>query len=179
MFDTENVAVRIAKLEHRQMEKGEKEIQLVDITGEIHPFPKSLAAELDDFVEATLFTTRDEELRAKLKGVSFALPIVPQAIAVRAAPDQGEASYVIDEAKIVSIKARRSKKSSAWRLAVVLRCSPVSEHQLAQIVDGYLKTRYLTFTNAVPSLFDDVEKQARRARRASVTAISSGPQVVQ
>lgn len=179
MFDTENVAVRIAKLEHRQMEKGEKEIQLVDITGEIHPFPRQLAAELDEFVRDTLFTKQDAEMRAKLKGVSFQLPIVPQAIAVRAAPDQAEASYVIDEAKIVSIKARRSKKSEAWRLAFVVRCSPVSEHQLAQIVEGYLKTRYLSFTNATPSLFDDVEKHERRQRRASVTPTHTGPQAVQ
>jgi len=179
MFDQENVAVRIANLQHRQMEKDEKEIQLIDITGEIHPFQQVLAAELDEFVHTTLFTKADHEMRAKLKAVAFALPIVPQTIAVRAAPDQTKATFVIDEAKIISIKAKRSKKSTAWRLEFVARCSPTSADQLAQIVEGYLKTRYFTFGNAVPSLFDADETHARRSRRAAVTGTTTSSSTVQ
>ena len=170
MFDKENLPVRFANLQHRQMTKDDQEIPLVEIQLEIDPFTKDLAKELDDFVRRMLFTATDAEVTSKLKGAAFNLAIRPQAIAIRMAPDQKDASFVIDEAKIGVLHAKRSKKSPTWRLVFTATCAPPSEHQLAQIVDSYLKMRYATFANAVAGLFDEEEKQERKARRTAPAA---------
>jgi hypothetical protein len=174
VFDRNNVPVRIADIAHRQMEHDEKEIALVELQLEINPLTRELVKELDDFVRRTLFTATDAEVTSKLKGASFQLPIRPQAIVVRMAPDQGEESFTIDEAKVGVLHARRSKKSPTWRLVFTVTCSPASEHQLSQIVDAYLKTRYLTFANASPGLFDEEEKEARRQSKDAKPVRSSG-----
>lgn len=170
MFDTENVAVRVADISHRQMEKDDAEIALVDLKCEINPLTPKLAAELDDFVRRTLYTQTDAEVTSKLKSASFTLPILPQEIVFRSAPDQQKDTFTIAEAKITSIKATRGKKSTAWTLVFVATCSPVSDKQLGQIVDCYLKMRYLTFANAVATLFDEAEKKARKSRGAAASA---------
>jgi len=99
---------------------------------------------------------------SKLGGATFRLGIPHQQIAVRMAADQSEASFVIDEAKIGAFHARRSKKSSMWRMSFTVMCHPIDEHQLAQIVDCYTKMRFITTGNAVPGLFDEEEQAARR-----------------
>lgn len=161
------IAVRVAEIRHRQMEHEDKEIQLTEITFEIHPLSPELAGELDDFVKRTLYTMKDAEVTSKLTGASFNLGIRPQEIAVRMAPDQGKASFVIEEAKIGTFHARRSKKSSAWRLVFTATCAPSSEHQLSQIVDSYLKSRFLQFANATAGLFDEIEQEERKASKAA------------
>ena len=81
MFDRELIPLRVANLQHRQMEKDDTEIALVEIQLEINPFTKDLAKELDDFVRRMLFTATDAEVTSKLKGAAFSLPIRPQSIA--------------------------------------------------------------------------------------------------
>lgn len=175
MFVTEHVPVRIANLAHRQMEHDQKEVALVDITCEINPLTPKLAAELDDFVRATLYTRTDSEVTSKLKSASFTLPLLPQAITFRNAPDQVKESFTLLETKITSIKAKRGKKSTAWTLVFVATCSPASDKQLGQIVDGYLKTRYLSFENATATLFDETEKEQRRSRGSAAMEAASEP----
>jgi hypothetical protein len=173
MFDTENVPVRVANITHRQMEKDEAEIALVEIQCEINPLTPTLAGELDDYVRGTLFTRTDVEVNSKLKGAAFTLPIRPQEIVVRMAPDQKKDTFTIREAKIASIKATRSKKSSAWTLTFTIVCSPTSNDQLGQIVDCYLKTRYITTANATADLFDEADNAKRARRSADATATES------
>ena len=170
MFATEHVACRIANITHRQMEKDDQEIPLVDITCEINPLPAKLAAEIDDVVRRTLYTINDAEVSTKIKAIAFdpgALGLLPQAIEFRSAPDQGKETFTLLETKISSLKAKRGKKSTAWTLVFVATCSPASDKQLGQIVDCYLKTRYLSFENASATLFDADEKKERRTRGAS------------
>jgi hypothetical protein len=175
VFDKENVPVRFADINHRTMNTEDgKEVGLVEITLEISPFLPPLAKELDDFVRRTLFTASDAEVTSKLGGAKFRLGIPAQQIAVRMAPDQGEASFVIDEAKIGDFHARRSKKSSTWRLVFTVTCAPESEHQLAQIVECYLKSRYITTGNAVPGLFDEEQKAGRRKRAKDMPTRGGG-----
>jgi len=174
MFDREHVPVRFADIKHRTMTKDNAEIGLVEITFEISPFTKELAKELDEFVRRMLFTATDAEVTSKLGGATFRLPIRPQQIAVRMAPDQGEASFVIDEAKIGPFHARRSKKTSTWRMVFTATLAPENEHQLAQIVDCYTKARFITTGNATPGLFDEVEKDARRQSKDAKPVRSSG-----
>jgi len=167
MFDTECVPVRIANLAHRQMQKDEKEIGLVDITCELHPLTPKLAGELDDYVKRVLYTATDAEVTSKLKAASFALPLGPQEIVVRMAPDQKKDTFTLLETKITSLKAKRGKKSSAWTLVFVVTCAPTSATQLEQIVDSYLKMRYLTFADATADLFAEQSKEEKRARRGA------------
>lgn len=168
MFNSENVSVRFNRIEHQTMKKDDAGISLVAIQFELNPLTHQLANELDGFVRGMLFTRTDAEVAAKLRRASFELPIRPQSIAVRMAPDQGDASFVIDEAKITNIAARRGKKSAAWTLVFTATCAPESEHQLAQIVDCYTKSRFITMANAVPGLFDEEEKAERKKRAAPV-----------
>lgn len=163
-FDTEHVNCRFAAIDVRQMEHDDAEIPLVEITLEINPLTASLAAELDGEVKAMLFSRADEEIKSKVRRVVFDLPIRPQSIAVRSAPDQGEASYVIDEAKVTHVVVTRTKKSSAWTLRLKVLCSPSSADQLQQIVESYLKAKFCTFANATPGLFDEVEKDERKKK---------------
>jgi len=79
---------------------------------------------------------------------------------------QKKASFTIEEAKISGIKAKRSKKSSACTLEFAVTCAPASEHQLAQIVECYLKTRYFIFAEATPDLFSESRAAQRKAGRA-------------
>lgn len=170
MFSDE-VSVMVANITHDQMERDEAEIALVKLTCEINPLTPQRAEELDDFVRGTLFTRTGAEVNDKLGSVSFRLAMPPQQIQVRMAPDQKKPSFTIDEAKIENWKAKRSKKSSAWTLEFMITCAPASEHQLAQIVECYLKTKYLTFTPAEPGLFDETpEVKGRRQSEAEEEA---------
>ncbi len=171
MLVTEDVPVRIANITHRQMEKDDTEVALVDIQCEISPLTAKLSAEIDDAVRRVLYTMNDAEVSSKIKSVSFdpaALGILAQAITFRNAPDQTKETFVLLETKITSLKAKRGKKSTAWTLVFVATCSPASDKQLGQIVDAYLKTRYLSFANSTGTLFDEEEKQSRRSRADAV-----------
>lgn len=167
MFDRENINLRFTNIAPRVMDKDEKEIALVEITCEINPLSRELAGELDEFVKSSLFTRTDSEANSKLAGVTFHLPIQPQQVVVRMAADQGKASFVIDEAKVGDLHARRGKTTSTWKLVFSLTCSPVSDKQLAQIFDCYRKARFLTFADASPDLFAEVSKEEKQARRAA------------
>lgn len=167
MIDTEKVALRIANIQHRTMEHDEKEIGLVEITFEMNPLTPQLAGELDGYMKSMLFERSSAEASNKLGGATFRLGILPQTIVVRSAPDQTKGSFTIDEAKIGTFKASRSKKSTAWTLRFTATCRPISKDQLASIVDSYLKTRYCTFADASPDLFSEVGKEEKRTRKAA------------
>lgn len=167
MFEKEHVAVRFADLRPRQIEKDDKEVGLLELQLDINPFTVELAGELHDFVKRTLFTASAAEVTSLLGGAIFRLGVPPQEIAVRAAPDQHKASFVIVEAKIGPFKAKRSKKSSAWTASFTATCAPQTKDQLAQLMDCYLKTRYLTFAQATPDLFSEIGKEEKRAKRAA------------
>ena len=163
MFTRPNVCIRIANVTHNQMEQDEHEVPLTILTCEVAPFTPELAGDLRDFVRRTLYTSADVEVNALLGTALFNIAIPPQAVAVRMAPDQAKSSFVIQEAKIDGIKAKRSKKSTAWTLEFRLTCSPASDKQLAQLVESYLKSKYFTFEDAVPSLFDESPRRAEEA----------------
>lgn len=170
MFNRE-VGVRIANVAPELMEKDDAEIALVRLSCEINPLTPDLASELHDFVRGTLYTMSGAEVNGLLGGASFALAIPPQSIAVRMAPDQKKPSFKIDEAKIGGIHAKRSKKSSAWTLGFTVTCAPASEHQLAQIMECYTRTKYLTFAPAEPGLFDETpEVKGRGISEAEAAA---------
>lgn len=171
MFSADNVAVRVADISHRSMEKDDAEIPLTDLKCEVSPLTPKLAGDLNDFVRRTLYTSKDVEVNTLLGTATFNIDIRPQEIEFRAAPDQDEPSFTIGEAEISGIKAKRSKKSTAWVLEFTITCSPESERQLHQIVESYIKTRYLTFTDAVPSLFEkDVDETPKLKRGRGAAA---------
>jgi len=167
MFNTPRIGVRIAHITHQQMEQDDTEVPLTVLTCEVSPFTAALAADLHDFVKRTLFTAKDVEVNGLLASASFNLAVRPQAVDVRMAPDQTAESFTVQEAKLSGIRAKRSKKSSAWTLEFTLSCSPESSDQLGQLVDCYLKMRYLTFSDAEACLFDaevDETPQLKRKR---------------
>lgn len=174
MFQRDWIPMRVSKIEHRLLEKDDTEHQLLEVTVEVSPFTVELATDLDDFVRRTLYTMKDSEVSSKLRHAAFQLPIRPQAIQVRSAPDQGKPSYTIAEAKIGTLHARRSKKSASWRLVFTFTVAPESEHQLAQICEDYTRTRYFSFANAEATLFDDEEKPKRTRRAAASGGATSG-----
>lgn len=171
MFSRSNVCVRIANIAHRQMERDEEEIALVELTCEVNPFTPELAGDLHDFVKRSLFTAAGVEVNSLLQSSTFAIEIRPQSVAFRMAPDQREDSFTLAEAKVGVIKAKRSKKTSTWVLEFTLTCAPASEHQLAQIVECYLKAKYLTFENAVATLFDETPREAPDDEAAETPAV--------
>lgn len=126
MFETDRLPLRVANIAHRQLEHDEKEIGLVEITFELNPLTAALAGELDDVVKRVLFTMRDVEVNPKVKGVTFELSLKAQQISVHSAPDVSKPTFVIDEAKIGSFRAKRSKKSSAWTLEFTATCAPAN-----------------------------------------------------
>lgn len=160
MFSRPNVAVRVSNVAHNQMEQDDTEIPLTILTCEVAPLTPELAGDLHDFVRRTLYTSTDVEVNSLLRSAAFDLSIPAQAVAFRMAPDQTKASFQLEEAKIDGIKAKRSKKSTAWTLEFKLTCSPASAKQLESLVESYLKVKYLTFENAVPSLFDETPRAA-------------------
>lgn len=167
MFDCERIPIRIADVRHEMIERDEDEVGVTVLTCEINPFTAELAADLDEQVRAILFTRQDAVVSPKVRGVVFELSERPQEVQLRAAPDQSKASLHIVEAKIGPYKARRSKKSSEWRLVFTVTFAPASKEQLASAVDGRLKMRYATFTDATPDLFSEDEKTQKRARRSA------------
>jgi len=167
VFDRENIGVRVSNISHEQMERDDAEVALVKLTCEISPLTPELAGEPNEFIKRTLYTASGAEVNSLLGTATFNLELPPQSIVVRMAPDQKKASFEIAEAKIGGIKAKRSKKSTAWVLEFTLTCSPISEHQLAQLVDCYLKQRWLSFEEATPDLFSESRAEERKARRAA------------
>jgi hypothetical protein len=175
MFTRERVGVRVANIVPELMEKDDAEIALLRLSCEISPLTAELAQELHDFVRGTLYTMSGVEVNSLLGGASFSLAIPPQAIQVRMAPDQKKASFTIDEAKIGGLHAKRSKKSTAWTLGFTITCAPASEHQLAQIMEAYCKTKYMSFGPAEPGLFDEVPTSAKgRGLTSTETAADDG-----
>jgi hypothetical protein len=166
MFDTENVALRVADINHRTMEHDEKEIGLVEMVFEMNPLTPALAGELDEYMKSMLFQRKDAEVTSKLGGATFRLGILPQEIVVKMAPDQSKGSFTIDEAKIGSFTASRSKKSTAWTLKFTATFHPRSKDELASVVDCYLKTRFCTFADASPDLFSEVGKEREKTAKA-------------
>lgn len=167
MFDnSEYVGARIEKIEHLGMERDDTEIDLVKMTVEISPLTAAKAKDLSDFMRTMLYTRQDAAVTPQLHAASFNLSQPPQEIAVRMAPDQGEASFILSEAKVGIFHARRSKKSTDWRLVFTLTFQPASDHQLAQVVECRAKTRYFTFADAQPDLFSDSTKKRTKAVRA-------------
>jgi hypothetical protein len=162
MFTRDRVAVRIANIVPELMEKDDAEISLLKITCEINPLTPELAAEIHDFVRATLFTMSGAEVNSLLSSAAFALAVPPQCVAFRMAPDVKKPSFTIEEAKIGGFKARRSKKSSAWTWTFTITCSPASDHQLGQIMECYTRSRYITLAPATPGLFDETPAPASR-----------------
>lgn len=153
------------------MESNEAEITLVKLKCEVNPFTAARAQEVHDFVRGTLFTLSGAEVNDLLGSATFRLAIPPQRIEVRMAPDQEKPSFVIEEAKVDGIKAKRSKKSSAWTLEFTVTCAPVSEHHLAQLCESYLKSKYMAFSPAEPGLFDETpEVKGRGVSRVEVVA---------
>lgn len=163
MFESE-VGVRVSHITVNQLEQEDHEVPLVVMTCEVSPFTAARAGEMHDKVKRILYTARDAAVDSLIKSVSFDLEF-SQSIEVRMAPDQAEPSFTIEEAKINGIRAKRSKKSSAWTLEFKVICSPQSEHQLAQIAESYLKTKYFTFSEAEPDLFSESRAAEAKARR--------------
>lgn len=167
MFKRGLVPVRVANIVPELMEKDDAEISLVKISCELNPLSPELASEIHPFVRDTLFTMSGAEVNSLLNGCSFALAIPPQAIQFRSAPDQKRPAFAIDEAKVGDFKARRSKKSSAWTWTFTVTCSPASPTQLSQIMEGYTRTRFLTFAPATPGLFDETPVASSRGLTAA------------
>lgn len=170
-FDKETcIPMRIDKVEHQTMTKDDAEIGLVKMTFLVSPLTRELADDLSAFMRRTLFTATDAEVNPQLKAAQFDLGVKPQLIEVRSAPDQDDPTFTIEEAKIGTLVASRSKKAAGWRLRFSATFSPRSEHQLAQVVDSYTKTRYCTFENAVADLFSESKQTERKARRQAAQA---------
>lgn len=171
MFEnTETVHLRFNKIEHLKMEKDDAEIALVKAELELNPLTPALAADLSGYMRTVLFTKQDAEVTPQLHGATFNLSPLPQEIAVYAAPDQDEPSFTIQEAKIGHFHARRSKKSSTWRLVFSITFAPQSEHQLSQVVDCYTKQRVCAFADASPDLFSETGKERRKVAKAQRAA---------
>jgi hypothetical protein len=83
--------------------------------------------------------------------------------------DTKKTSFTLDETKVGDFNARRLKKSSAWTWTFTVTCSPASEHQLAQIMECYTRTKYLTFAPAEPGLFDDAPVASRGLTEAEMS----------
>lgn len=167
MFTRSHVPVRVANIQPELLEKDDAEFSLLKLSCEINPLTPELAQEIHDFVRRTLFTMDGVEVNSLLSSASFALAVPPQSIQVRMAPDQKKPSFTIDEAKVGDFKARRSKKSSAWTWTFTLTCSPASDHQIAQILEAYTRTKYLTFAPAAPGLFDETPTATSRGLTAA------------
>jgi hypothetical protein len=155
VFKRTNVPVRVANIVPELMEKDDAEVPLVKLSCEVNPLSPELAQEIHDIVRSTLFTMSGAEVNSLVSGASFALAMPPQAIQFRSAPDSKKPAFTIDEAKVADFRAKRSKKSSAWTWTFTITCSPASDHQLAQLMESYTRTKYLTFAPAKPGLFDE------------------------
>jgi len=175
VFDSELIPMRVAKIQHLKMEKDDAEFSLIELTLEINPFTPKLATELDDFVRRTLFTQTDAEVTAKLGGAVFRLSPRVQEMVVKAAPDQGKASFSIAEVKIWNVHAKRSQKTSTWRIVFTATFSPASIQQQAAVIDSHLKTRYFTFADAEADLFSEPTEKPKRTRGMSSGASESVP----
>lgn len=179
MFDnTGHVALRFNKVEHLGMEKDEKEIDLIKVQLELNPLTVKKAEDLSSFMRRMLFSAKDAEVTAELDGASFK-PVDPyQDIVVRMAPDQTDESFTILEGKIGTLHARRSKKSSSWRLVFSVTFMPASKDVQAMVIASRAKTRYCTFADAKPDLFSASTRkrtQAVRAERAQGIGPAAAP----
>lgn len=168
MFDRENVGVRISGMTpEKPLDHDDKEIPMVRFTCEVNPLTPELAGEVHDIVRRTLYTTKDVEVNNLVAGCTFNLELPPQEIVVKTAPDLKKPTFTITEAKIEAIRAKRSKKSTAWVLEFSFRCSPATPQQLALMHESYLKQRWFTFALAEADLFSEVGKEERATRRAA------------
>lgn len=169
MFDRNNVAIRITNIGPATLERDDAELTLLRIDCEVSPLTAELAAEIDSELRSMLFARGDGNQKRKVRGVSFdrrELGIKTQVVEMRMAPDQALDSFTLAEAEVSdTLKAKRAKEGP-WTLTFSLTAQPASEHQSAQILESFGKTRYCNFEARQPDLFSPSTKKRADAVRA-------------
>lgn len=173
MFDTQNVPMYLDGISHRVIkDKQNEELKAVDLLFRMEPISPVLAAELSDAIKGTLFRRNDGEINPHIKAVQFAFKPKPQSIVFRSEPTI-KPSLEIDEAKLTKFRARIPKDSKGWVFFFTATVANLSGQQLLVLQDSLYKMHYVSMANSVAGLFDEDEKQERKARGRAASAPAS------
>jgi len=142
--------------------RGE-EVKVLQLTMRVQPFDAKLATAIDDGVgeesnvRATLFKLNHPDPKPHLDRVAFALGCPRQNLDVYASPDTADARLRFEQVKISGTYARTEKGVNDYAFVFKGTFGPVSRAEQEFIHEWFLSQRFVTFEEAEPGLFDDVE----------------------
>jgi hypothetical protein len=145
---------------------------MIDLTLRVQPFTSELANALDLDAHAVLFRLNDASQKEIVKAIEFAIAVPNQRMMIFAVPDIPDASLVLHDAEISSVRARTQKDVDGYALIFYASVGPIEPDQLDYICRWHTEQRFITFEKQQAALdFEppaDTPQPSQRRRQKSV-----------
>lgn len=169
LFDSDRVGCYLDAITLRLEKTKVDERKVIDLTLRVQPFGAQLAAALHPDVRALLFTMNDGTPKPLLKSVELKIGIPDQHLDCYLMPEEGDPTggLRLAHAEICDPRVRTEKGVDGFALIFYATIGPVGRDELEYIVNWYTQARYLNFTEAQGSMFEDVpdEEETPAPRR--------------
>lgn len=165
MFETTHIPMDLQGVRLRAI-SGEAEKRAVDLTFQVRPFTRELAAELgEDTVRGHLFRRQDAGTRSELKRLDLSLSVKPQRVAF-GAHDMPKPELAIELAKITNVRVTRDTETDGFILRFVASFEYPSPKDLSFLTAGLQRQHFITLEDADQNLIDAMEGEDRDTRNA-------------
>jgi hypothetical protein len=173
MFETACIPVYLDSMGYKQIKAGKDKFKGTKMTLRIDPLTPELAAELSE-TKRMLFRRDTAEANTEIDSVAFTYVPKPQAVEFYPDPAIAKASCTIAECKVGKFKVRKPKDGSQWVLTFQITFIDVTGDDMLYLKEALFEQRFLTFENAVPGLFDEAEREARKSSRIAKPVRAGG-----
>jgi hypothetical protein len=146
LFDQDKIGCYLDGINHRvEKTTGGDQIKMIDLTLRVQPFTAELASALDLDAHAELFRLNDASQKEIVKAIEFAISVPNQRMMIYAVPDIPDASLVLHDAEISSVRARTQKDVDGYALIFYASVGPIEPDQLDYICRWHTEQRFITF----------------------------------
>lgn len=156
LFDIPKVSLFLDTITHGTEKRDDDETKIVTLTLRVPDLSPTLASALPDGIKLSIFRTNGEPKRY-IGRMDFRFGFARQLLTVFAAPDHTASAIAFDQAKVTALYARVDKDSTVVQFIVKVSFGPLSKTELEYIEDWRLNQRWVTFDEAEPGLFDEVD----------------------
>src|SRR4051812_14754356 len=161
LFATAKVPLFLDSITHGTEKRKGEDVKIVTLSLRVQPFDAKLASSVDDGVQSDnglkplLFSLNTAEPKGLVRRLDVALACPRQQLIVFASSDTTKESIAFDQAKVTGTYARTQKDINGYAFCFRASFGTVGRRELEFIQDWHLSTRFVTFQQAEPGLFDD------------------------
>lgn len=161
LFATAKVPLFLDTIIHGTEKRKGEDVKIVTLSLRVQPFDAKLASSLDEGVQAAtgvkplLFSLNNAEPKSLVRRLDVGLGCPRQQLLVFASSDTTKESIAFDQAKVGGTYARTQKDINGYAFCFRVSFGPVGRRELEFIQDWHLSTRFVTFDQAEPGLFDE------------------------